>query len=329
MKIVVVNGSPAGNRGVTAQSVEYLRRLFAEHEFEVVEAARRIRRLERDEALFGDALALMKDADAILWAFPVYVMLVPAQLKRFIELLFERGGEAALAGKVCSAISTSAHHYDHTAHDYLEAVSCDLGMTYTHGFSAESADLLSEEGRSNLLGFARDFVRRAEGEAVIEAGPEDHNLRRMIDVFEQSVSEPVDRIELGELRMKGGCLGCMKCCDGDACVYKDDYQAVFDGRVRDARVVIYAGAVRDRFLSARFKTFMDRFFYNGHRPVSAGQAVGYLISGPLGQLPVLREFFEAHVEVGECHRIGIVTDERGATAATASQLVAMGRTVDG
>ena len=291
MKIVVINGSPSGNKGVTAQSVEYLRRQFGEHEFEVVEAARRIRRLERDEALFETTLAQMSDADAILWAFPVYVMLVPAQLKRFIELLFERGGEAALAGKVCSAISTSAHHYDHTAHDYLEAVSWDLGMTCTHGFSAESADLLTEEGRSNLLGFARDLFRRAAGEATIEAGPApvvwnaadfrpeltvgasehaepgegrivvvsdagpgDHNLRRMIDVFEQSVSEPVDRIELGELRMKGGCLGCMKCCDGDACVYKDDYQAVFDGQVKDARVVIYAGAVRDRFLSARFKT---------------------------------------------------------------------------
>ncbi len=367
MKIVVINGSPSGNRGVTAQSVEYLRRQFGEHEFEIVEAARRIRRLERDEALFGDTVERLASADAILWAFPVYIMLVPAQLKRFIELLGERGGDAAMAGKVCSAISTSAHHYDHTAHDYLEAVSWDLGMTYVRGFSAESGDLLTEDGRRNLLGFGRDFLCRAAGEPVIEAAPApvqwtapefrprlddapaparagagegrivvvsdaepgDRNLQRMIDVFERSVSEPVDRIELRDLRMDGGCLGCMKCCDGDDCVYRDDYQAAFEGRVKDAKVVIYAGAVRDRFLSARFKTFIDRFFYNGHRPVSAGQAVGYLISGPLGQLPVLREFVEAHVEVGDCHRIGIVTDEQLDPEATTRQLTAMARTIDG
>lgn len=366
MKIVVINGSPTGNRGTTAQSVKYLQQQLGEHEFEVIEAARRIRRLERDRKAFDGIVEQLAGANAVLWAFPVYIMLVPAQLKRFIELLGERGGEAALAGKVCSAISTSAHHYDHTAHDYLEAVSWDLGMTYVHGFSAESGDLLTEDGRRNLLGFGRDFLRRVAGEPVVEAAPAplqwtapefrpvldeapapvpaergegrivvvsdadsgDHNLARMIDVFERSVSEPVDRIELRELRMDGGCLGCMKCCDGDDCVYKDDYQAAFDGRVKDARVVIYAGAVRDRFLSARFKTFIDRFFYNGHRPVTAGQAVGYLISGPLGQLPVLREFAEAHVEVGESHRIGIVTDEQVDSSTTTRQLVAMARTVD-
>jgi len=367
MKIVVINGSPSGNNGTTAQSIAYLRQQLGEHEFEVIEAARRIRRLERDPETFDAALALLDGADAILWAFPVYIMLVPAQLKRFIELLGERGGEAVLRGKVCSAISTSAHHYDHTAHDYLEAVSWDLGMTYVHGFSAESGDLLTEDGRRNLRGFGRDFLRRAAGDALVEAGPAplrwdapefrseldieasperpapgegrivvvsdatpgDGNLARMIDVFERSVSEPVDRIELGGLRMKGGCLGCMKCCDGDDCVYQDDYQATFEGRIQGAKVVIYAGAVRDRFLSARFKTFIDRFFYNGHRPVTAGQAVGYLISGPLGQLPVLREFCEAHVEVGESHRLGIVTDEGGDSGAITAQLVALGRTVDG
>lgn len=362
MRIVVINGSPSGNRGITAQSVKYLQQKFGDHQFEVIEAARRIRRLERDEAQFANVVQRLASADAILWAFPVYVMLVPAQLKRFIELLVERGGPSALAGKVASAVSTSAHHYDHTAHDYLQAVSCDLGMTYVRGFSAESADLLTEEGRRNLVGFARDFLQRAAGDPLVEAGPApiewdapryeptlpaarsqrgdrrivvvndaepgDANLARMIDVFERSVALPVDRLDLRDLRMDGGCLGCMRCGDGDPCVYDDEYEAAFQGRVRTADVVIYAGAVRDRFLSARFKTFIDRYFSNGHRPVTAGQAVGYLISGPLQQLGTLREVLEAHVEVGGCHRIGIVTDEQPDAAATTRQLTAMAQTIE-
>ncbi len=364
MRIAVINGSPSGNRGVTAQSVAYLQARFGDHEFQVIEPARRIRRLERDGSALDEAVATLADADAVLWAFPVYVMLVPAQLKRFIELLFERGASEALAGKVASAISTSAHHYDHTAHDYMEGISCDLGMSYVRGFSADSGDLLTEDGRRNLEAFGGDFLRRAAGEPVIEAGPApvrweatefqaaagglvnraaagdgrvvvvsdanpgDRNLARMIDLFERSVGEPVDRIELRELSLRNGCLGCMACCDGDSCVMKDDYEDTFERRIKPARVVIYAGTVRDRFLSARFKTFIDRYFYNGHRPVTAGQAVGYLISGPLGQLPVLREFLEAHVEVGHSHRIGIVTDEAGDSAVTGRQLVAMATTVD-
>jgi multimeric flavodoxin WrbA len=360
MNIVVINGSPAGNRGVTAQSVNYLQQQFPEHRFEVVEVARRIRRIERDEELMAAIVEQIVQADAILWAFPVYLMLVPAQMKRFIELLFERIEPDALAGKVASAISTSAHHYDHTAHDYLQGISSDLGLAYVRGFSADYRDLLGEEGRHNLRGFGREFLLHAAGEAVVEspvppvvctppayepalppraprtvAGrvvviddsePDDHNLRQMIEVFERSVALPVDRIELRSLRMDGGCLGCMRCADGADCVYRDEYAAAFDERVRRADVIIYAGAIRDRFLSARMKTFIDRYFSNGHRPVLAGAAMGFLVSGPLQQLATLREVIEAHIECGCGQRLGVVTDEQA--GATTSQLVAMARATE-
>ena len=363
MKIVVIQGSPSGNKGVTAQSVKYLQQRFGDHEFECIEVGRRIKRIERDEALAASIFAKMADADAIVWAFPVYLMLVPAQMKRFIELVFERAEPGALAGKVATALSTSAHHYDHTAHDYLHGISCDLGMSYVRGFSAEIQDLFAEEGRANLEGFARDFLSRAAGEPVLDAavpavegkvpvyepalpaqapaagpgrivviddsGPEDHNLRAMLEVFERSVSASVDRIELAGLRMDGGCLGCMKCSDGAACVYRDEYEAAFEQRVKPADVVLYAGAIRDRYFSARMKTFIDRFFSNGHRPVMAGRAVGFLVSGPLAQLPNLREMIEAHIEVGGCHRLGVISDEHGSSEALTELLVSLARTTDG
>ena len=362
MNIIVINGSPSGRRGITSHYVQYLQQRFPQHGFEEIEVARRIKRIERDSDLFDTIVQKMAEADAIVWAYPVYVMLVSAQLKRFVELLFERVDRAAFTGKIATSLSTSAHHYDHTAHDYMAGISCDMGMTYVRGFSAGSKDLVTEKGRHDLMGFANEFLLYAEGEAppdapvppvvaspvvydpqmpeavpkrgnrrivvINDAGPEDTNLSRMIDVFERSVSQPVDRLDLASLDIKGGCLGCMTCFDSGVCSYKDGYQAAFEEHVLPADVVIYAGSVHDRFLSARFKTFIDRFFNNGHRPVQKGAAVGFLISGPLQQLPTLREILEAHVEVGMCQRLGIVTDEDPDGDATTRRLQSLARSVD-
>ncbi len=362
MKIVVIQGSPSGNKGVTAQSVKYLQQRFGDHEFECIEVSKRIKKIERDEAALDAILAQMEAADAIVWAFGVYVMLVPAQMKRFIERVFERAEPGAFAGKAATTLSTSAHHYDHTAHDYVQGISCDLGMRYVRGFSADMRDLLEEKGRADLEGFFTDFLRRAEGEPVLDAplaplrhddrryepvlpdpaprtaagriviiddtAPGDHNLRRMVEVFSRSAGAEVDRIDLETLRMDGGCLGCMKCSDTAACIYRDDYEAAFEDQVRTADVIVYAGAVRDRFLSARMKTFIDRYFSNGHRPILAGKAVGFLVSGPLGQLDTLREVIEAHIEVGGCHRIGVVTDELTSDDGLTAALVSLARTAD-
>ena len=360
LQVAVINGSPAGNRGISANYVEYLRMRFPEHDFVVVEAAKKIRKIERDPARWEAIMGQLEAADAVLWVYPVYVMLLSAQLKRFVELLLERGGEGVLAGKVASSISTSAHHYDHTAHDYMQGVSCDLGMTYVRGFSAGQKELLTEEGRRDLIGYARDFFLHADGEPGLEtpvppvkwtpaeyspsmpevedregtgkivvisdAGLDDRNLRGMIEVFSRSVPAKVDLLQLSELRMVGGCLDCMKCTNSGKCGYKDDYAQAFDERVRTADIVIFAGAVRDRFLSARMKTFIDRYFSNGHRPVLQGKAMGFIVSGPLAQLATLREVIEAHMEVALCQRIGIVTDEDPDSGAITGRVQGLART---
>ena len=360
MRVVVLNGSPSGNRGITAHYVKYLGQQFPEHQFHAIEAARSIHGLERDGTRLAAIIEQLGAADLVLWAYPVYFMLVSAQLKRFIELLLARAGRA-LAGKVASSLSTSAHHYDHTAHDYLQGVCADLGMTYVHGYAAGSEDLLSAAGRRNLLAFARELFRHAEGETPVDApcppivwtppayapalppaaphtgqgrivvisdaAPADENLRHMIAVFERSVTLAVDRIELGALKMQGGCLGCMRCFDDGRCQYQDEYASAFDQRVLPADVVIYAGAVRDRFFSARMKTFVDRYFSNGHRPVLAGKLMGYLVSGPLQQLGPLREFVEVNIELSHCHRLGVVSDESRDSEETTRRLQSMARAV--
>ena len=362
MNITVINGSPSGTSGTSHQYIEFLRVQFPEHSFQVLEVARKIRKIERQQRLIDSMVEQVLQADAVIWCYPVYFMLVPAQLKRFVELLLRRDESSTLARKPATVISSSAHFYDHTAHDYMRGISADLGMSFVQGYSGGMDDLQSEQGRRDVMGFARAFFRHAGGQVPVDAadaavarvqstyrpaqiadvpvtgrgrvvvisdaGPGDTSLQNMIDVLQRSVSHPVDRLDLNELRMDGGCLGCMGCGDDGVCGYKDDYAAAFDQRVASADVVVYAGVVRDRFFSARMKMFIDRYFRNGHRPVAKRQLVGYLVSGPLSQLSPMTEVLEANMQMGHGQRLGMVTDEDPDASVTTARLQSMARTVD-
>ena len=60
--------------------------------------------------------------------------------------------------------------------------------------------------------------------------------------------------------------------------------------------------------------FFDRSFFNGHAPSLIGKQMSFIISGPLGQIPNLRQILEAHAEMQHSNLAGIVTDEYGDAA---------------
>ena len=99
MKIAVLNGSPKGQISVTMQYVHFLEQRFPETEFKYFDVALKIKRLEKDDKAFQEIIAEIAAADAVLWAFPLYFLLVCSQYKRFIELIFERNATAAFRGK--------------------------------------------------------------------------------------------------------------------------------------------------------------------------------------------------------------------------------------
>ena len=141
MKIVIVNGSPKGDISVTMQYVAYIRKKFPEHEYEMFNGAHEIKKIEKDTASWDRIIAAIRSADLVLWAFPLYYLLVCSQYKRFIELIAERNATDVFAGKYTASLSTSIHFFDQTAHAYIHAVSDDLGMKYLGGYSAEMHDL--------------------------------------------------------------------------------------------------------------------------------------------------------------------------------------------
>ena len=68
-------------------------------------------------------------------------------------------------------------------------------------------------------------------------------------------------------------------------------------------------------MGARFKMYDDRNFCNGHRTVTVGMPVGYIVSGPYAQEHNLRTVIEGRSETGGNFLSGVATDERDANAA--------------
>ena len=62
-------------------------------------------------------------------------------------------------------------------------------------------------------------------------------------------------------------------------------------------------------MGERFKMYDDRNFCNGHRTVTIGMPVGYLVSGDLSKEENLRTIMEARAQVGSNFLAGIATDE--------------------
>lgn len=139
------------------------------------------------------------------------------------------------------------------------------------------------------------------------------NLGKMIERFRRCFICDVDVINLHEIDIKGYCLGCLQCAYDNQCAYegKDEYIDVYKNRIMKADILIYAGTIQDRYLSSRWKMFFDRSFFKGHVPSLSDKQIGLIISGPLSQVPNLRQILEAYFEMQHTNLIDIITDEFG------------------
>jgi len=350
MKIVVLNGSPKGEISVTMQYVAYLQKINPQCEFVFYPVAQQIQRIEREQAAFDEIINAVRQADGVLWAFPLYFLLVHAHYKRFIELVFERGAQAAFAGKYAASLSTSIHFFDHTAHNYVHAICDDLGMRFVESFSPDMTDLLKEEGRKALAAFGAHFLGAIEQRAPAQRqyaplarrgfaythGPlpaaapvvdkkvlilhdgarPGSNLEQMVARCAAAFSGPVTVFDLSTLTMKSSCLGCLRCGIANHCAFegKDDFIEFYRSQVMTADVIVYAGEIVDRYLSWRWKAFFDRSFFNTHTPILQGKQAVFVLSGPLSQIANLRQILQGYGEVQMGNVVGFASDEYGEAA---------------
>jgi multimeric flavodoxin WrbA len=359
MRFVVLNGSPKGDVSITMQYVRLIQKKYPSHEFLIQNISQRISKLEEDEGAFQEVIRSIGSADGVLWAFPLYYFLVPSQYKRFIELLWERGSTGAFKDKYTAVFSTSIHFFDHIAHSYLNAVCDDLSMRFFGGFSADMYDLLKSRERERLLNFVSGFFQAiqnrvptlrnhpplipvslkyspGEPKEAPDAGVKrivilhdvkdpQSNEGRMIDFLRKKLAGTPEVYNLFEVHIQGGCLGCIQCGYDYQCAYtgKDDFIDFFNTKVKTADILIFAGTIADRYLSSRWKVFFDRSFFNTHTPSFAGKQIGFVLSGPLAQLPHLRQFMEAYPEMQQANLAGVVTDECADSAELDERLSAL------
>lgn len=351
MKIAVINGSPKGKYSITLQTVIYLRRKFPEHEFSVLNAGQKIKALEKD---FSSAKDLLESSDAILFSYPVYTFLAPSQLHRFIELIKENG--VNLKDKYVTQITTSKHFYDITAHKYIEENSLDIGMRYIRGLSADMEDLLEEKGREEAEKFFERFLWSVKENVYASASVRksvyspvsptktsvnksqkddkdililtdetdtESNLSRMIERFKHVFDYKTRVVNISEYPLAGGCLGCFRCAVSEKCVYKDNFDSFLRENIQTADAIVYAFTISDHSMGSRFKMYDDRNFCNGHRTVTVGMPVGYLISGEYSAENNLCNVIEARAETGGNFLAGVATDEHD----TDSQIDTLAKTL--
>ena len=346
MKILVLNASPKGKNSATVHTALYFQALHPEHEFTILPVGQRIKAIEKD---FAPLRAQLEETELILFSYPVYTFIAPYQLHRLVELIKADGVD--LRGKFASQITTSKHFYDVTAHRYVEENCCDLGMKVIRGLSADMEDLLNEQGRREARNFfdqllfscehgpfvtppvyaparerpvyrpslpATDKTLRKDVVIVTNCAPEDESLAGMIQDFQAALPCTSRVVNLRQFPFDGGCLGCFGCAITGKCVYKDGFDEFLRNTIQTADGFVYAFSISDHYTHSSFKCFDDRQFCNGHRTVTHGTPIAYLIRGDYRYEPNLRMIVEGRAEVGGNYLAGVATDEEDTAAAIRS-----------
>ena len=314
MKILVLNGSPKGDNSITLHTCLFLEKKFPEHQFSYLNVGQTIKALEKD---FLPAQEALKEAELIVFCYPVYTFLVPCQLHRFVELMKSSGID--FSGKVATQVSTSKHFYDITAHRFIQDNCSDMGLKYIDGLSADMDDILTEKGRKQAIDWL-DFlfwqlnpveIQRTAKKAVIVADllPEDAELKAMIDRFKAVFPYECDVINIEDFPFQGGCLSCFNCAATGKCVYKDGFDDFLRNTIHKHDAILYAFRIKDHSMGSRFKMYDDRQFCNGHRTVTMGTPFGYLVAGEYSKEENLRLLLEARAQVGGNFLAGVATDE--------------------
>lgn len=342
MNILVISGSPKGESSVTLQSVLFLQRCHPEVHWQIHHAGAWAVHGAKDETIFETLARELATADLVLWCYPLFYCLMPAQLQQFVEALQAHGLAARFVGKQASTLTTSVHYFDHLAHAYTQMLSEDLGMHYLPGHSAEMDDLLAPDGQRNLCTWfgevmqavaAKEILPRKyaplsanvqayaggepaplpgtfAGKTVIltDAEESDTSLRNLINGFVRAWNAPVETLNLRQVEIKGGCLSCYHCGADNHCNYQDGFMELYE-RIRTAQVVVFAMRMQGRLFSSRWKCFFDRSFYHGHTPSLKGAQVAWLVAGPLRQSAPLQEFIESQTTNMGTAYAGVLTDE--------------------
>jgi len=279
----------------------------------------------------------------VIWSLPVYVLNIPSQLKKFIELIHEKNAQTIFKDKFTAVITTSIHFFDNLAQNYMEAIINDLDMRYLGGYSPDMYDLRDEDKRKTVLQFFEsafeaiqanfkpaksynklinfDFVyKNSKIENTINNNKKvliicdnrkDSNISNMAKQLKNSFTSNVELINIEDLDIKGPCLGCCECGFDYECVYtgKDGFIDFYLDKMKSADIIFFAGTIKDRHLSSTLKKFIDRSFFHTHTPTLTDKQIGFLIEGNYTYLDNVKEFIKGFTQWQRANLVGVISDE--------------------
>ena len=336
MNVLILNGSPKGKYSITLQTIHYIKKLNMQHKFKIIHVGQKIRALEND---FSKVIKNIQLADLVIFSYPVYTFIAPYQMHRFIELLKASG--ISLEGKFSTQLTTSKHFYDVTAHRYIQDNCQDMGMKFIRGLSADMDDLLTTRGQKEAKDFfdhvcwcmenniyeqnlltahhpkhrpvtvpeTNNIDKTKDVVILTDCQPDNVQLKAMIDRFQAVLPLKSRIINIREYPFRGGCLGCFNCAVSGKCIYIDGFDDFLRNEIQTGDAIVYAFSIQDHSMGAAFKLYDDRQFCNGHRTVTMGMPMGYLISGNYSEESNLQTIIEGRAEVGHNFLAGVATDE--------------------
>jgi hypothetical protein len=218
----------------------------------------------------------------------------------------------------------------------------DLGLKFIRGLSADMDDLLTEKGQkeaSDFFAYVCDCVSNNRCEPAPETSPPpkylpvtslpagekekqgdvvilttceetDTQLATMISRFRAVFPRKTRVVNLLQYPFRGGCLGCFNCAVSGKCIYTDGFDDYLRNEIQTAQAIVYAFTIRDHSMGAAFKLYDDRQFCNGHRTVTMGMPIGYLVSGDYSREFNLQMIIEGRAQVGTNFLAGVATDEQ-------------------
>lgn len=342
MEILVLNGSPKGKDSVTMQYIKFIQKMRKECGFKIVDISKNIKNIEKNENEFNSLIDDIENADLILWAFPVYHFSVPAQYKRFIELIEEREKSSSLKNKYASVFMSSINFFDTMAKSYMQGVIEDFDMKYCEAYLANMYEMKDNKKREDILFWFDETIKKVEQKRetikrykksekkikdylvknievkektenynilLISDDDRNQNLKNMIDVFENRISANIKKINLKTMEIKGACLGCINCGYDGECIYNDELSKVYKEDLINADAIVIAASIKDRYFSSEIKRLWDRSFLYGHRAELKNKQILYIISGELTNNDLISKEIEARANIYQQNLLGVISDE--------------------
>lgn len=347
MNILVLNGSPKGEYSITLQTMRFLQLLYPENVFEVLHVGQKIRSLEKDFSVAklaiekADVLLFSYPMYTFIAPYQLH-RFIELMKEHNVDVT------GKIATQITTSkhfYDVTAHRYvqdncQEMGMKFIRGLSADMEDLPTEKGQAEAKKYwehflwcmekeiyepcylkntapahkpvtVPSAISNNTDDTANTSGTKKSGDVVIVADTtaENSQLNAMIARFQTKLGVKSRIVNIQEYPFKGGCIGCFNCAVDGTCIYQDGFDAFLRDNIQKADAIIYAFSIKDHCMGSRFKMYDDRQFCNGHRTVTMGMPVGYLISGNYSEEPNLQMILEGRAQVGGNILTGIATDE--------------------